>query len=222
MRIIVKLRYRLFQRSNGIFFIEDRVTSKQASLQTRDKVVAQRIFNAKNESHQQPAINLQIARAYLMAVDPMISKRSWSSVMEEIIKFKKGSTLQRWQTAIRDKAFDSIRALPLLETQAEQLLRVLEKGTVSTNVHFRKLYNFCMDLNWLPWPVIPKEQWPVIQFKEKRAITLVEHGAVIVRETNRERRAFYQLCWHLGASQGGHRSVNGRGCELGKQNRQFL
>jgi hypothetical protein len=103
MRIIVKLRYRLFQRSNSIFFIEDRVTGKQASLQTRDKVVAQRIFNAKNESHQQPAINLQIARAYLMAVDPMISKRSWSSVMEEIIKFKKGSTLQRWQTAIRDK-----------------------------------------------------------------------------------------------------------------------
>ena len=190
MRIIVKLRYRLFQRSTDTFFIEDRVTGKQASLQTRDKVVAQRIFNAKNESHQQLAINLQIARAYLMAVDPMISKRSWSSVMEEIIKFKKGSTLQRWQTAIRDRAFDSIRALPSLETQAEQLLRVLEKGTVSTNVHLRKLHNFCMDLNWLPWPVIPKEQWPVIQFKEKRAITLVEHGAVIVRETNRERRAF--------------------------------
>jgi hypothetical protein len=202
MRIIVKLRYRLFQRSNSIFFIEDRVTGKQASLQTRDKVVAQRIFNAKNESHQQPAINLQIARAYLMAVDPMISKRSWSSVMEEIIKFKKGSTLQRWQTAIRDKSFDSIRALPLLETQAEQLLSVLEKGTVSTNVHLRKLHNFCMDMNWLPWPVIPKKQWPVIQFKEKRAITLAEHQIIISRETNRERRDFYQLCWHLGASQG--------------------
>ena len=59
----MKLRYRLFQRKNGIFFIEDRVSGKQASLKTRDKVAAQRIFNAKNESHQQPAINLQIARA---------------------------------------------------------------------------------------------------------------------------------------------------------------
>ena len=29
MKIIVKLRYRLFQRSNGIFFIEDRVTGKR-------------------------------------------------------------------------------------------------------------------------------------------------------------------------------------------------
>jgi len=198
----VKLRYRLFERNTGIFFIEDRMTGKQASLQTRDKVAAHRIFNAKNESHQQPAINLQIARAYLMAVDPMISQRSWSSVMAEIIKFKKGSTLQRWQTAIKDKAFDSIRALPLLETQAEQLLRVLEKGTVSTNVHLRKLHNFCMDMNWLPWPVIPKKQWPAVWLKEKRANTLAEHQAIITRETNRERRDFYNLCWQLGASQG--------------------
>jgi integrase len=90
----------------------------------------------------------------------------------------------------------------LLETQAEQLLQVLEKGTVSTNVHLRKLHNFCMDMNWLPWPIIPRKQWPVIQFKEKRAITLTEHDAITARETNRERKDFYKLCWHLGASQG--------------------
>jgi integrase len=202
MRINVKLRYRLFQRSNGLFFVEDRVSGKQASLRTRDKVAAHRIFNAKNESHQQPAINLQIARAYLMAVDPLVARRSWRHVMEEIVKLKKGLTLQRWQTAVKDRAFDSIRDLALLETQAEQLLRVLEKGTVSTNVHLRKLHNFCMDMNWLPWPVIPKKQWPAVQFKEKRAITLAEHAAIIEREANRERRDFYKLCWHLGASQG--------------------
>jgi hypothetical protein len=69
-----------------------------------------------------------------MAVDPLVANRSWRLVMEEIMKFKKGSTLQRWQTAIKDKALDTIRDLPLLETQAEQLLRVLEKGTVSINV----------------------------------------------------------------------------------------
>ena len=136
-----------------------------------------------------------------MAVDPLVGKRSWRRVMEEIVKFKKGSTLQRWQTAVKDKAFDSIRDLALLETQAEQLLRVLERGTVSTNVHLRKLHNFCMDMNWLPWPVIPKKQWSAIQFKEKRAITLAEHEAILARETNRERRDFYKLCWHLGASQ---------------------
>jgi integrase len=198
----MKLRYRLFQRNNGIFFVEDRITGKQESLKTREKVAAQRIFNARNEAHEQPAINLQIARAYLMAGDPLIATRHWQHALEELLKTKQGATLHRWQTAAKDKAFDFIRMIPLLETHAEHFLRVLEKGTVSTNVHLRKLHNFCLDMNWLPWPILPKRQWPPVQFKEKRAITLDEHLVIIARETNPERRAFYELCWHLGASQG--------------------
>jgi len=31
---------------------------------TRDQAAARRIFTARNEAHEQPAINLQIARAY--------------------------------------------------------------------------------------------------------------------------------------------------------------
>jgi hypothetical protein len=72
----MKLRYRLFQRVSGIFFIEDCISKKQESLKTRDKTAAQRIFNARNEAHQQPAINLQIARAYLMASDPAVATRT--------------------------------------------------------------------------------------------------------------------------------------------------
>jgi len=198
----MKLRYRLFRRHNGIYFLEDRITGKQQSLRTRDGHAAKRIFNARNESHEQPAINLQIARAYLMASDPMVVKRTWQYAMEEIVKTKQGATQYRWQTGIRDKAFDSIRAVTLIESQAEHFLRVLEKGTVSTNVHLRKLHNFCLDMNWLPWPVIPKRQWPAVRFKEKRAITLEEHERILAAEVNPERKAFYQMCWHLGASQG--------------------
>ena len=58
-----------------------------------------------------------------------------------------------------------------------------------------------MDMNWLPWPVIPKKQWPPVRFGHKRAITLDEHQKIIARETNPERKGFYQLAWHLGASQ---------------------
>ena len=36
-------------------------------MRTPDKEIARRLFNAKNEAHQQPGINLQIARTYLMA-----------------------------------------------------------------------------------------------------------------------------------------------------------
>lgn len=35
----------------------------------------------------------------------------------------------------------------------------------------------------------------------KRAITHAEHVAIVAAEKNPERKAFYQLAWHLGASQ---------------------
>jgi integrase len=57
-------------------------------------------------------------------------------------------------------------------------------------------------MDWIPKAVIPKRQWPAIQFKDKRAITFAEHQAIISREKNPERKKFYELCWHLGGSQG--------------------
>ncbi len=117
----MKLRYRLFRRSNGIFFIEDRHTGKQTSLRTRDKAAAHRIFGAHNEAYEQPAINLQIALAYLKASDPLIAGGTWQHAMEEIVKIKHGPTQHRWQTAIGDKAFDSIRRMASLLTPARAL-----------------------------------------------------------------------------------------------------
>ncbi len=37
--------------------------------------------------------------------------------------------------------------------------------------------------------------------RKKRGITLAEHQAIVAREQNPERKAFYKLAWHLGASQ---------------------
>ena len=89
----------------------------------------------------------------------------------------------------------------IVETEAELVLKVLRIGTVSTNVYLRRLYNFCVDMNWLPWPIVPKRQWPTVRFQEKRAITWEEHCRIVEREKNPERKAFYQLAWYLGASQ---------------------
>ena len=77
----------------------------------------------------------------------------------------------------------------------------LKAGTVSTNVHLRKLHNFCLSMNWLPRPLIPKRLWPEVRFQPKRALTVEEHQLIIEREQNPERRNFYELCWHLGGSQ---------------------
>jgi integrase len=198
----MRQRFRLYRRGNsGRYYIHDDLTGKQQSLHTNDRATAERLLHSKNESLQQPAVNLQIARAYLAAADPQIATRNWQFVMDEMVKLKKADTGHRWQTAIKDKAFDSIRRLPVLETRPEQFLRVLENGTVSTNVYLRRLHNFALDMTWLPWPVIVKRQWPEIRFKEKRAITWEEHRRIVEREKNPERKAFYQLAWYLGASQ---------------------
>ena len=66
----------------------------------------------------------------------------------------------------------------------------------------RRIHNFALDMNWLPRSIIPKRQWPAVQFKEKRAITFDEHHAIVSHEKNPERQRFYELCWHLGGSQG--------------------
>jgi hypothetical protein len=87
-----------------------------------------------------------------------------------------------------------------LETQAEDFLKVLEDGCISTNLYLRRIHNLAMDMNWLPWPVLPKKRWPAIKFREKRAITCKQHQAIVERGKNPERKSFYQLAWHLGAS----------------------
>ena len=197
----MKQRFRLYRRKGGIYYLHDSQSGKQTSLGTRHRSEAVELFSARLQAHRQAHLNLQLARTYLAATDPMVAKRTWQVPMEELAKTKRGATLERWQYVIKDKAFDLIRNLPILETQAEHFLKVLQAGTISTNVFLRRIHNFAVDLGWLPWPVIVKRQWPGIHFQEKRAITHAEHLAVLEREKNPERKAFYELCWHLGGSQ---------------------
>jgi hypothetical protein len=42
-----------------------------------------------------------------------------------------------------------------------------------------------LDINWRPWPSLPKKLWPAVTFNSKRAITWVEHRAVVSREGTR-------------------------------------
>jgi integrase len=197
----MKDRYRLFLRRKSVYYAFDNTTKTFESLKTKDKAEATRLLMALNEAGKNPAMNLGLARVYLRHTDPMVSKRTWQHVLEEIISLKTGSTRCRWRTAANDKAFDSIHHRPLIETQAEHFLQVLKQGTISTNVHLRKLHNFALNMNWLPWPVLAKKAWPSVHFKPKRAVTFEEHNKILASERNPEWRAFYELLWHLGGSQ---------------------
>lgn len=197
----MKTRYRLFRRSNGIYFIQDNVTGKQESLRTRDKSAATRLLSARNEAHEQPAINRQIAKAYLTMSDPLAVTRDWQYVMEAMGRTKSGSTAERWNWAIRQKPFNIIRNLKLIEIQADHFLEVLKAGTVSTNVFLRRLHNYALELDWVPKAIIPRRQWPKIRFDDKNPITGAEHEKVIAAEKNPQWQAYYNLLWHLGGAQ---------------------
>jgi integrase len=218
---IMKQRYLLFRRA-GVFYYEDTTTGKQLSLRTKDEAEARTLLNARNESFRQPVLNRQIARTYLAATDSAMATRIWQVPMDEMTKTKTGSTRHRHETAMRDKAFDLIRDLPILETQPAHFLKVLEMGKVSTNVYLRRIHNFAVDMNWLPWPILPKRQWPPLRFKEKRAITLEEHQRIIAAEVSPERKVLYQLCWHLGASQGDIANLKGEQVDWQNQTISFV
>jgi integrase len=206
----MKRRFILYRRKRGgMFYLEDTQSKKQESLHTKNRADAVSVLNARNESRRQPQLNLQIAKAYLSGTDSSVTTRTWQNAIESLTNSKQGANQHRWQTAARDNAFVPLLPRIIIETPGELLLKVLQCGTVSTNVFLRRLHNFCVDMNWLPWPLIPKRQWPVVRFKEKRAVTLEEHQRIIAAEVNPERKTLYQLCWHLGASQGDIANLKG-------------
>lgn len=206
----VKTRYRLIRRGSrgGAFYCVDSETGKRSSLGAVTEDEARQIVEAKNQARRQPQLNLHIARAYLVGTDSGIATRTWQDALNTIIESKLGSTQRRWRCAAKEKALDGIRHRVIMETRAEHLLACLKAGTVSTNLHLRMLHNFCLSMSWLPWPLIPKRQWPALRFKEKRAITAEEHARIVAREQNPERKAFYEMAWHLGASQSDLASLN--------------
>ena len=197
----MKQAFGLVRRPRGVFYLKNKITGEQKSLKTSDKSEAQRILQAHNESECQPHFNLSLARVYLNGADPKLATRTWQEVMENIVTKKTDETRRRWDTAIKDRNFDCIRNLRVAETRPEHFDRALADGKVSTNVYLRRIHNHALGMEWLLKSVIPRLQWPRPVFKAKRAITAEEHAAIVAREQNAERRDFYELLWHTGASQ---------------------
>ena len=217
----MKERYRIVRLGgrNGMFYCKDKHSGSRTSLKTKDRKTAERLVQHKNEALKNPGINRKIGMAYLSASDPKLATRIWNDVMADIILDKQGPTLHRWQTAIKDPAFDLLRKKVVVVTLAEDFLTVLRLGTVSTNVYLRRLQNHCLDLGWLPVPILHKKKFPEITHKDQRAVTSEEHCRIVAREKNPERRDYYELCWYFGGSQSDIASLDAS--DLDYENRSF-
>ena len=102
----------------------------------------------------------------------MISTRTSQEGLNAAIesKPKDSANRRRWETAAKDEALNGLRTKVIIETTPGDLLTALLAGTVSTNVFLRRLHKFCIDMNWLPWPILAKEKRPAVKHNKKRAI----------------------------------------------------
>ena len=139
-------------------------------------------------------LNLQLAKAYLAGTDAEMPKRTWQHALEVLTETKRGANKERWKRVARIGHFHCCGRADRGNRGRALVLKVLRIGTVSTNVYLRRLYNFCVDMNWLPWPIVPKRQWPTVRFQEKRAITWEEHSRIVERKRIPSERPF--ISWH--------------------------
>ena len=197
----VQLKYRLYRRRNGNFYWQENESRKQGTLRTTERREAERLLNAMNESHREPMLNLNLARAYLVAHDPKMATRTWQEVMDEMATHGIPTTQERCARGFRSKAYQPIRNRPLAQTTAAELLAILHSNGNCVAHYLRRLHNLAVDLGWLAWPILAKRAWPKIRSLSKRAITAEEHAAVIASEKNSERRAYYELLYETGAAQ---------------------
>ncbi len=196
----MRKRYRMFRR-DGVFYVQDNLSGKQASLHTRKRADAERLFHAKNEAAQAPLLNRDLARVYLSASDPDSTKRTWSAVMAELSSHGRASTQLRYARAMRDAALDGVRNKPIIETNAADLLAALRRGTSCTNHFLRRLHNLAIGLGWLNWPLLAPNMWPKVKWRRKRGITQTEHELITSTECSAERRLYYELLRETGGSQ---------------------
>jgi hypothetical protein len=104
-------RYRIVRigARNDMLYCKDKQTGARTSLKTRDHGDAERLVQHKNEAAKNPDANRKIGMAYLSTSDPTLAKRIWQDAMDDIIQDKSGSTRHRYDTAMKDTAFNRIR-----------------------------------------------------------------------------------------------------------------
>ena len=196
----MKAKFWLCKRKEA-YFSFDSTTGKRESLHTGNREEAQKIIRALNDSASQPALNVSIAKAYLVGIDPKLVERKWDFVIQEFCTNKKESSRARLERAVKRPAFNFIRNKRLVETTADDFFAVMKSGGVFTQHLLRCIHNLALGMGWILAPIISPKLWPRTEKKPKRAVTPEEHQRIIQSEQNAERKLYYELLWEIGAAQ---------------------
>ena len=89
----MKDAYTIYKRKNGIWYLQSTSNNaKQRSLKTKDEDAARDLLAAENKALSSPALNLELAKVYAKGSDPMLAKRIWQAVMDELASHGKESS----------------------------------------------------------------------------------------------------------------------------------
>ena len=196
----MKQRFYLYRRGET-FYLQDSRTGKQQSLETRDRNTALRLLEVKRQTEADPAYSQFVLKSCLVTRDPLLSSRTWQTVMDEMQTHGKENSRLRCARAMKTKAFNGIRHIKLIETTAEDFLAILRNAKVSVAHYLKRLHNLALGLGWLAFPVLAPKLWPKSHYKSKRGITLDEHQRILSGVKNVEWKMFLALLWEIGASQ---------------------
>jgi integrase len=196
-------KFKMFRRSNGIYYSEELPSHRQITLGTKDKIEAKALIASKNQAENQPALNMAMARIYLSAKSPEFLTHTWGELVQRMADGYSGPTAVRWKKFQISPPLQIIMNLPIYLTEASHFLAVLDhkKAGTSTNVWLRILHNRALDMGWLLSPLLAKRAWPKIQRRPRRGITAAEHEIILQAERMPDYALFFQLLWETGGSQ---------------------
>jgi integrase len=209
-------RYWLYSRSNGFYYVQDRVTGRQTSLKTKDAKQAKLFLAARNQAAETPGVNVAMARAYLSAKSPDLCRRTWKDVMDEVGRDYEGATLERWRRVERSPALSLLLNLPLLETDSSHFLAALSdpRSGNSLNRWLRTIHLRALDLGWLLSPVLTRRTWPKYRSRKRRALTRDQHEALLAIQGKDEYRHYLEMLWETGGSQADIAQLDSRNVNL--------
>lgn len=196
----MKNRFTIFRRGT-VWYYEDRKTGQQKSLNTRDPEEARKLVQAKNDAVNLPLMNINMAKAYLNAIDPKITTRTWADVMERFCCRSNPASKMRNERVVRTRPMQFLRDKKLIETTADDILTSINMGSTSTIIFLQTLHNDALGMGWIPQAILPRKLWPRTRKKERRAITLEQHKMICNSLSDPEWRLYLGLLWFTGASQ---------------------
>lgn len=176
----MKDTFRLLRRSTQSY-AHNRTTNQRETLHTASREEAKKLLAAKNDAE--------------------LPERTWETAMQAITQHGRESTRLRYARGMRDKALAKLKHKRLIETTANDLFAVLGEGTRSTNFYAQRLHNFALGFGWLPGPIVAPKLWPAIEWHEREGVTAEQQARIIAGERDDEHRRYYELLWHIGASQ---------------------